>query len=111
MNSSDKIVGTSIYGQKSNYTTWLGALLKNDKDWACAMPPSGNANYSWVQHFIHPLSLTGLGGHIFANGLTFFKISKTSFQPISMVLPPDLNPSQGSNPILTTIVAENTDHD
>ena len=32
------------------------------------MPPSGNANYAWVQHFIHHLAPTGLAGFVLANG-------------------------------------------
>jgi type I restriction enzyme M protein len=32
------------------------------------VPPSGNANYAWVQHFIHHLAPTGLAGFVLANG-------------------------------------------
>ncbi len=32
------------------------------------MPPAGNANYAWVQHFIHHLAPTGLAGFVLANG-------------------------------------------
>jgi len=31
-------------------------------------PPAGNANYAWVQHFIHHLAPTGLAGFVLANG-------------------------------------------
>ena len=32
------------------------------------MPPAGNANFAWVQHFIHHLAPTGLAGFVLANG-------------------------------------------
>jgi len=42
--------------------------LKDDKRWAFGVPPTGNANYAWVQHFIHHLAPTGLAGFVLANG-------------------------------------------
>jgi len=42
--------------------------LKEDKRWKYGIPPSGNANYAWVQHFIHHLAPTGLAGFVLANG-------------------------------------------
>ena len=32
------------------------------------VPPAGNANYAWVQHFIYHLAPTGLAGFVLANG-------------------------------------------
>ena len=32
------------------------------------MPTEGNANYAWLQHFIHKLSPTGVAGVVMANG-------------------------------------------
>ena len=32
------------------------------------MPPAGNANFAWVQHFIHHLAPTGIAGFVLANG-------------------------------------------
>ena len=32
------------------------------------MPPAGNANYAWVQHFIYHLAPAGLAGFVLANG-------------------------------------------
>ena len=32
------------------------------------MPPAGNANFAWVQHFIHHLAPAGLAGFVLANG-------------------------------------------
>ena len=34
---------------------------------AC-VPPASNANFAWVQHFIHHLAPTGLAGFVLANG-------------------------------------------
>src|SRR6267142_1988725 len=51
-----------------NDSDWRGELLKDDKRWAYGVPPSGNANYAWVQHFIHHLAPTGLAGFVLANG-------------------------------------------
>ena len=51
-----------------NDSDWRGDLLKDDKRWVYGMPPSGNANYAWVQHFIHHLAPTGLAGFVLANG-------------------------------------------
>ncbi len=43
-----------------NDSDWRGELLKDDKRWVYGTPPAGNANYAWVQHFIHHLAPTGL---------------------------------------------------
>jgi len=51
-----------------NDSDWRGELLKNDKRWAYGVPPVGNANYAWVQHFIYHLAPTGLAGFVLANG-------------------------------------------
>ncbi|MBW6475084.1 MAG: SAM-dependent methyltransferase, partial [Anaerolineaceae bacterium] len=42
--------------------------LQDDPRWAYGVPPSGNANYAWVQHFIHHLSPRGTAGFVLANG-------------------------------------------
>ena len=51
-----------------NDSDWRGDLLKNDKRWVYGPPPAGNANFAWVQHFIHHLAPTGLAGFVLANG-------------------------------------------
>jgi type I restriction enzyme M protein len=51
-----------------NDSDWRGELLRSDKRWAFGAPPAGNANFAWVQHFIHHLSPTGLAGFVLANG-------------------------------------------
>lgn len=51
-----------------NDRDWRGDLLKDDKRWKYGTPPPGNANFAWVQHFIHHLAPTGLAGFVLANG-------------------------------------------
>ena len=51
-----------------NDSDWRGELLKDDPRWAFGVPPAGNANYAWVQHFIHHLAPAGLAGFVLANG-------------------------------------------
>ncbi|HWO56407.1 MAG TPA: class I SAM-dependent DNA methyltransferase [bacterium] len=51
-----------------NDSDWRGDLLKTDKRWKYGVPPAGNANFAWVQHFIHHLAPTGLAGFVLANG-------------------------------------------
>jgi type I restriction enzyme M protein len=51
-----------------NDSDWRGELLKDDPRWAFGTPPASNANYAWVQHFIHHLAPTGLAGFVLANG-------------------------------------------
>ena len=51
-----------------NDSDWRGELLKDDKRWVYGVPPPANANYAWVQHFIHHLAPTGLAGFVLANG-------------------------------------------
>jgi type I restriction enzyme M protein len=51
-----------------NDSDWRGELLKDDKRWAYGKPPASNANYAWVQHFIHHLAPTGMAGFVLANG-------------------------------------------
>jgi type I restriction enzyme M protein len=51
-----------------NDSDWRGDVLKDDKRWRFGIPPAGNANFAWVQHFIHHLAPTGLAGFVLANG-------------------------------------------
>jgi type I restriction enzyme M protein len=51
-----------------NDSDWRGDLLKNDKRWVNGVPPAGNANFAWVQHFIYHLAPTGIAGFVLANG-------------------------------------------
>jgi len=51
-----------------NDSDWKGELLREDKRWKFGVPPASNANFAWVQHFIHHLSPTGIAGFVLANG-------------------------------------------
>ncbi|MCA9325602.1 SAM-dependent DNA methyltransferase [Candidatus Saccharibacteria bacterium] len=51
-----------------NISDWGGELLKSDARWKYGSPPTGNANFAWVQHFIHHLAPTGTAGFVLANG-------------------------------------------
>ncbi len=51
-----------------NVSDWRGELLRNDKRWTYGVPPTGNANFAWVQHIIYHLSSTGHAGFVLANG-------------------------------------------
>jgi type I restriction enzyme M protein len=51
-----------------NDSDWGGARLREDARWKFGVPPAGNANFAWVQHFIHHLSPTGIAGFVLANG-------------------------------------------
>lgn len=51
-----------------NDSDWGGELLQDDVRWKFGIPPVGNANFAWVQHFIHHLSPVGITGFVLANG-------------------------------------------
>jgi type I restriction enzyme M protein len=51
-----------------NVSDWRGELLRDDKRWKYGVPPTGNANFAWVQHMIHHLAPTGVAGFVLANG-------------------------------------------
>jgi len=56
-----------------NVSDWSGQLLRDDVRWRYGRPPTGNANYAWIQHFIHHLAPPnghggGVAGFVMANG-------------------------------------------
>lgn len=51
-----------------NVSTWWDAKLADDPRWKYGTPPEGNANFAWVQHFLHHLSPNGTAGFVLANG-------------------------------------------
>jgi len=51
-----------------NDSDWGGDRSREDVRWAYGVPPTGNANFAWVQHFIHHLAPTGIAGFVLANG-------------------------------------------
>ena len=51
-----------------NVSNWWDAKLADDPRWRYGVPPEGNANFAWVQHFIYHLSPKGTAGFVLANG-------------------------------------------
>jgi type I restriction enzyme M protein len=51
-----------------NVSDWGGERLRDDKRWAYGVPPSGNANFAWVQHIVHHLAPAGVAGFVLSNG-------------------------------------------
>lgn len=51
-----------------NLSDWGADKLQNDKRWTFGIPPSGNANFAWMQHMIYHLSPNGRIGLVLANG-------------------------------------------
>jgi type I restriction enzyme M protein len=51
-----------------NVSHWWDRRLAGDPRWKYGTPPAGNANFGWVQHFIHHLSPNGTAGFVLANG-------------------------------------------
>jgi len=51
-----------------NDSDWSGDLLQKDGRWKYGLPPSGNANYAWIQHFIYHLAPTGIAGFVLSKG-------------------------------------------
>jgi type I restriction enzyme M protein len=52
-----------------NDSDWSGEMLRTDARWKFGVPPSGNANYAWIQHFIYHLSANGSAGFLLSNGV------------------------------------------
>jgi len=51
-----------------NMSYWGGENLRDDVRWKYGAPPTGNANYAWIQHMAHHLSPRGIAGFVLANG-------------------------------------------
>lgn len=51
-----------------NLSDWGQAALQEDVRWQYGLPPSGNANFAWIQHMVHHLSPRGKIGLVLANG-------------------------------------------
>ena len=58
-----------------NVSDWSGDLLRKDGRWKFGIPPAGNANYAWIQHFLYHLSPTGSAGFVLAKGSLTSKTS------------------------------------
>lgn len=51
-----------------NLKDWGGDKLVDDPRWDYGVPPTGNANFAWLQHMIHHLSSKGKMAVVLANG-------------------------------------------
>jgi type I restriction enzyme M protein len=52
-----------------NVSDWSGEILHEDARWQYGIPPKGNANFAWVQHFLYHLNPNGgHAGFVLANG-------------------------------------------
>ena len=58
-----------------NDSDWSGDLLRKDGRWKYGVPPTGNANYAWIQHFVYHLSPSGIAGFVLAKGALTTKSS------------------------------------
>jgi type I restriction enzyme M protein len=51
-----------------NVKDWWSPVLADDPRWVYGVPPQGNANFAWVQHFLYHLAPNGTAGFVLANG-------------------------------------------
>ncbi len=51
-----------------NISDWGGDKIQEDIRWKYGVPPTGNANYAWLQHMVHHLAPNGVMGSVLANG-------------------------------------------
>jgi type I restriction enzyme M protein len=58
-----------------NVSDWGGDLLRSDGRWQYGVPPTGNANFAWMQHFIYHLAPAGQAGVVLAKGALTSKSS------------------------------------
>jgi Type I restriction-modification system methyltransferase subunit len=61
---ADFILANPPFNQKE----WGEVHLENDPRWKYGIPPAGNANYAWIQHFIYHLNSKGKAGFVLAKG-------------------------------------------
>lgn len=51
-----------------NLSDWNDGSLNDDPRWKYGLPPTGNANFAWLQHMIYHLAPNGKIGLVLANG-------------------------------------------
>ena len=61
---ADFVMANPPFNQKQ----WGADRVAGDVRWRYGEPPAGNANYAWIQHFIHHLAPGGRAGFVLANG-------------------------------------------
>lgn len=58
-----------------NDSDWSGELLVKDGRWKYGTPPTGSANYAWIQHFLYHLKPDGQAGFVLSKGALTSKAS------------------------------------
>lgn len=58
-----------------NVSDWGGDLMRTDGRWQYGTPPTGNANFAWIQHFLYHLAPNGQAGFVLAKGSLTSKTS------------------------------------
>ena len=58
-----------------NVSDWSGELLRGDGRWQYGTPPTGNANFAWLQHFLYHLAPNGQAGVVLSKGALTSKTS------------------------------------
>jgi len=51
-----------------NEKKWGAEQVASDARWKFGTPPDSNANFAWIQHFIHHLAPDGRAGFVMSNG-------------------------------------------
>jgi type I restriction enzyme M protein len=58
-----------------NDSDWSGEQLRKDGRWQFGVPPAGNANFAWLQHFVYHLAPSGQAGIVLSKGALTSKTS------------------------------------
>ena len=61
---ADFVMANPPFNQKE----WSTPAILDDARWVHGTPPTGNANYAWIQHFLFHLAPKGRAGFVMANG-------------------------------------------
>lgn len=61
---ADFVMSNPPFNQKE----WSTPAVLDDARWSHGIPPAGNANYAWIQHFLFHLAPDGRAGFVMANG-------------------------------------------
>ncbi|MGI8700827.1 MAG: N-6 DNA methylase [Nocardioidaceae bacterium] len=61
---ADFVIANPPFNQKK----WGAGQVAEDARWKWGVPPDGNANYGWIQHFASHLAPDGRAGFVLANG-------------------------------------------
>lgn len=51
-----------------NQSDWWVDILSDDARWKYGVPPSGNANFGWIQHMLYHTAPNGIVATVLANG-------------------------------------------